>query len=1466
MKKITSLFVLVNFIVSCIMPPHGMAQTLTAVGLMPQPGVQVSLTPAFTPAHLKGMVINPTDPFKFDFIVSRGDEVLTATQKQDEYSKLIKYFLAALAVPDTDQWVNLSPYEKDRIIPDGFGLTEMGRDLLAQDYLLKQISASLTNPDTDLGKKFWNGVYEQAYQKYGTTDIPTDTFNKVWITPDKAVVYEKGNSVVVLEHHLKVMLESDYKAMKENSVNEVADNDAVKISKQVMREVIIPAIEKEVNEGKSFAPLRQVYSGMLLATWYKIALKESILGKLYADAGKVKGVDQDPKNNQEIYNKYVSAFKKGVFNMIKEDVDHYTQEVIPRKYFSGGTVNEEAKVLQRKAAGDQVAAVQANGVVADANTDVVSAVAVNAGNTVSKPSVVLTDWNSYQEKINKHSSFSGYGYSVNVTPGENNTASVEIKVPAVIGKEGYIARGTVDLNDESIAKVFERIKYDVANFGEAYGGPEGSVKTSLRELGEKLADRQVTEPAKQRTIDQVRSDLNYEIRDYKSMQLVEKKGGKATAREFVDAFKAAIAEAKQMTFAKSNDFYAYADTLSQYTDEGVLKRMAIGFFYNDNGYPMTPSEGRLQKKVALLEEFYKMRGDMAMVSLEEAKDVLAKNAHNAWRAGVVAKGGEAALDAEKKLVTPRGRGSENADWDAQKKSEITAGEYTDVTTTLNAKQNEALKGGKLFKMNDGAYVIQMADGAIQLDTLNTPYESLSPAWKGKNAATVEAAVVYYQDGLSRGFDVKMMQAGLSEAITYGKNGQKLDSGYVAGDALKQFMAEIGAREHDRWMKANDWMKGDKPELFVGFADLPASEQYKDLEGFKQLADFMAGDKAMVSLEEAKDVLAKNAHNAWRAGVVAKGGEAALDTEKKLVTPRGRASENADWDSQKKSEIAAGQYADVTPELVGKQGEALKGGKLFKMNDGAYVIQMTDGSIQLDTLNTPYESLSPAWKGKNAATVEAAVVYYQDGLSRGLDVKTMQLGLADAIARGKSGQKLDTGYIAGDALKQFLADVGAREHERWMKANDWMKGDKPELFVAFGDLPAAEQYKDLEGFKQLADFMVGDKAMVSLDEAKGVLAKNAHNGWRAGVVAKGGEAALDAEKKLVTPRGRGSENADWDTQKRAEIAAGQYADATPELSAGQKEALKGGKLFRMNDGAYVIQAQDGAIQLDTLNTPYESLSPAWKGKNAATVEAAVVYYQDGLSRGLDVKVMQSGLADAIARGKSGQKLDSGYIAGDAVKQFMAEVGSREHDRWMKANDWMKGDKPELFVAFADLPAAEQYKDLEGFKQLADFMAGDKAMVTTKHGDVNVGYEKPGYYNDGDGKVSITFAGETKNIRAYNVYLSDADNELGKIEALVQATIEKANSVAEAKQALNDLVAKGIEAVRKEAAGSYGGIDFAQSNLNMQIKRDGAGVPLPISQQNLDNIHIDGLVPVILNIRPSAGAPVLSQLAAASSTAV
>ncbi len=47
---------------------------------------------------------------------------------------------------------------------------------------------------------------------------------------------------------------------------------------------------------------------------------------------------------------------------------------------------------------------------------------------------------------------------------------------------------------------------------------------------------------------------------------------------------------------------------------------------------------------------------------------------------------------------------------------------------------------------------------------------------------------------------------------------------------------------------------------------------------------------------------------------------------------------------------------------------------------------------------------------------------------------------------------------------------------------------------------------------------------------------------------------------------------------------------------------------------------------------------------------------------------------------------------------------------------------------------------------------------------------------------------------------------------------------------------------------GGIDFDPTNMNLQIKRDGRGVPLPLPQQNVEQINIEGLFPVIIRSIP------------------
>jgi hypothetical protein len=363
------LIVLAAFVLNTVLGPNAFAQPQ----VLPQAGAMVALSDFFTPVILKGIVLHPEDPLVFDFIVDNGNTGLKGQELTDEATTLAKYFLAGIAIPEKDLWVNLSPYEKDRIIEENFSHTDMGRDLLAQDYILKQLTSSLIYPEKELGKKFWDQVYALAQEKFGSTEIPVDTFNKVWIAPDSATVYRNGNNVMVAEAKLKVMLESDYlaqsrhpeaqpvegsPALTENQENNAggsslrpsvfAQNDVLTssissstqdLSKQVMREVIIPVLEKEVNEGRNFAQLRQVFYSMILANWYKNALKQSLLAQVYADSKKTEGIAIDaPKDQVEkIYSDYVAAFKTGVFNYIKEDFDRTSGEAMPRKYFSGGT-------------------------------------------------------------------------------------------------------------------------------------------------------------------------------------------------------------------------------------------------------------------------------------------------------------------------------------------------------------------------------------------------------------------------------------------------------------------------------------------------------------------------------------------------------------------------------------------------------------------------------------------------------------------------------------------------------------------------------------------------------------------------------------------------------------------------------------------------------------------------------------------------------------------------------------------------------------------------------------------------------------------------------------------------------------------------------------------------------------------------------------------------------------------------
>ena len=352
MKILLTILTLASFLITSVIGP--MPQARADEFRLPAPGTMVNLSPAYEPVVIKGLTVHKDNPFAFDFIIDPGQDKLAGESLKREGEKLIKYFLASLAIPDKDLWVNLSPYEKDRIISEVLAQTDMGRDLLEQDYILKQITASLIYPEKKLGKMFWDKVYTKAQRMYGTTKVPVNTFNKVWIMADKAEIFEHNQTVFVVGSHLKVMLEEDYLALSKNVTLTKGHVSKGDLASQIVRAIILPELEKEVNTGKNFANVRQIFNSIILAGWFKKNLKKALLNQVYSDKSKVKGIDlQDKTVMEQIYHRYLQAYKKGVFNYIKEEalsvpgMSSKEQGRLPRKYFSGGITPGKALDAKR---------------------------------------------------------------------------------------------------------------------------------------------------------------------------------------------------------------------------------------------------------------------------------------------------------------------------------------------------------------------------------------------------------------------------------------------------------------------------------------------------------------------------------------------------------------------------------------------------------------------------------------------------------------------------------------------------------------------------------------------------------------------------------------------------------------------------------------------------------------------------------------------------------------------------------------------------------------------------------------------------------------------------------------------------------------------------------------------------------------------------------------------------------------
>ncbi|MDO8748260.1 MAG: hypothetical protein Q7J72_03980 [Candidatus Omnitrophota bacterium] len=357
-KKIISLALSVIFSVQTC----GFAQVaqLNLAGYLGQGAISLD---RFRPAHLRYFSYeSKTD--NFQILVDKADEKgLSDIQVKEKADELMKYFRIGLSLPNEKFWVNLRPDAPEQIIDPELEKTDIGKVMLEADLNLKKDTSSFTSPQTKEGREYWDKLYKKAGELFGSENITIPTITRPWIVPGEIIVRESGSGAYIYKAALKVMLEQDH--LKGSLTYDFKDprmKELNEYSSQLIRELIIPKLTKEVNRAKRYAALRQVFYSLVLSRWFKERFSRAAgsrnlindmagnqppfdfaqgkqasneLTKLI-DSGNLSNLSSKQAWDKTTYfQAYQKSFKEGEYNL-SEPVYTPTGQVI-RRYMSGGT-------------------------------------------------------------------------------------------------------------------------------------------------------------------------------------------------------------------------------------------------------------------------------------------------------------------------------------------------------------------------------------------------------------------------------------------------------------------------------------------------------------------------------------------------------------------------------------------------------------------------------------------------------------------------------------------------------------------------------------------------------------------------------------------------------------------------------------------------------------------------------------------------------------------------------------------------------------------------------------------------------------------------------------------------------------------------------------------------------------------------------------------------------------------------
>ena len=293
----------------------------------------------FRPTHLRYISYDKINQ-SFKIILNNGDTSRALGVESAASTRIpLKFFYIGLAIPNQNFWVNLRPDSPDQIIDDYLAKTDVGKILLEADLELKKDLARATFPSSAEGKEYWEKIYnkiEEVYG-YGLQNTPVSINTRIWITPGEVVICQDPNSAYVYKAGLKVATEAAYLSNKQGDKNEDERSRIInQYSSQLMEKLILPKIFREVNTGKKYASLRQVYYSLILAQWFKQKFYGA--GGLYPyliDRSNLNGLTSNKRWSKNTYFKeYQKSIREKEYDLQVQVFNLFGRAV--RTYSTGG--------------------------------------------------------------------------------------------------------------------------------------------------------------------------------------------------------------------------------------------------------------------------------------------------------------------------------------------------------------------------------------------------------------------------------------------------------------------------------------------------------------------------------------------------------------------------------------------------------------------------------------------------------------------------------------------------------------------------------------------------------------------------------------------------------------------------------------------------------------------------------------------------------------------------------------------------------------------------------------------------------------------------------------------------------------------------------------------------------------------------------------------------------------------------